>query len=407
MIEYIQLAWRNLWRNKKRTMITIASVFFAVFLALLMRSMQFGTYEQMEYDAIKNSTGYIQIHKKGYWDDKTINNTFENSKELDEKVKNIPNVTSLTPRLESFALASSGIMTKGVAIIGTDPSTEDMMTGLKKRVVKGNYFTADSNEVLVVTNLAKYLKLGVGDTMVLLSQGYHGITAAGNFKIVGIIKFPAENMNNEIVYMKLPDAQYFYAAPERLTSLSVMIDDPSDLQQTTDAIQTSIGEVYEVMSWKKMLAALVQSIQSDNVSGIFMLGILYIVVAFGIFGTMLMMTMERKREFAVMVAVGMQRSKLCYIMLMETIYIAIIGVLVGIAASLPIIWYYNINPIKLTGAAAQSMIDFNAQPIIPFALDINIFITQGIVVLSLTLISIIYPLYYISRFNILKAFLRR
>lgn len=404
MKEYIQIAWRNLWRNKKRTMITVASVFFAIFLALIMRSMQIGSYDMMEHDAVKNSTGYIQIHADGYWDDKTINNTFKSNEELLKKVRNTPNITTLTPRLESFALASSGNMTKGIGVIGTDPEIENEMTGLGKRIIRGSYFSGDSAEILLGVTLAKFLKVDIGDTLVLLSQGFHGITAAGEFLVTGILEFPAKNMNSEIAYLKLKDAQYFYAAPERLTSLSIMIEEPDDLEATTEALRQKLGNKYEVMTWKQMMVALVQSIQSDNISGIFMLGILYLVVAFGIFGTMLMMTMERRKEFAVMVSVGMQRYKIVYIIVFETLFIGLMGIALGIIISLPIIYYLHLNPIPLTGAAAQAMIDFNARPILPFSTDLFIFTNQAIVVIILTFLAIVYPIYYVSKFNILKAF---
>lgn len=385
-------------------MITVASVFFAIFLALIMRSMQIGSYDMMEHDAVKNSTGYIQIHADGYWDDKTINNTFKSNEELLKKVRNNPNITTLTPRLESFALASSGNMTKGIGVIGTDPEIENEMTGLGKRIIRGSYFSGDSAEILLGVTLAKFLKVDIGDTLVLLSQGFHGITAAGEFLVTGILEFPAKNMNSEIAYLKLKDAQYFYAAPERLTSLSIMIEEPDDLEATTEALRQKLGNKYEVMTWKQMMVALVQSIQSDNISGIFMLGILYLVVAFGIFGTMLMMTMERRKEFAVMVSVGMQRYKIVYIIVFETLFIGLMGIALGIIISLPIIYYLHLNPIPLTGAAAQAMIDFNARPILPFSTDLFIFTNQAIVVIILTFLAIVYPIYYVSKFNILKAF---
>jgi len=93
MKNYFKIAWRNLWRNKRRTLITISSVFFAILLALLMRSMQYGTYDLMERDAIRNSTGFIQIHANGYWDDKTIDNTFENTPTLFEKISATQNIS--------------------------------------------------------------------------------------------------------------------------------------------------------------------------------------------------------------------------------------------------------------------------------------------------------------------------
>src|SRR5512138_2892635 len=104
MIEYTKIAWRNLWRNKRRTLLTISSVLFALFLALLMRSMQLGSYDMMVESAVKTSTGYIQVHAKGYWADKSIDNTFEADSSLEQKILANPNVTQVTPRLESFAL---------------------------------------------------------------------------------------------------------------------------------------------------------------------------------------------------------------------------------------------------------------------------------------------------------------
>ncbi len=382
----------------------MASVFFAVFLALLMRTMQYGTYNMMERDAVKNSTGYIQVHADGYWNKKTINNTFQSSPDLEDTIRELENVTSITPRLESFALGSSGDLTKGVAVIGTEPERENHMTGLKKRVVEGAYFGDAKNEVLLAKKLAEYLELGAGDTLVLLSQGYHGATAAGKYLIRGILDFSIPMMNSEMVYMKLEDAQYFYAAPGHLSSLSIMLRDPGRLEETTARLKKILGPDYEVMTWKQMMTALVQGIQSDNISGLFMLGILYLVVAFGIFGTMLMMTMERKKEFAVMVSVGMQRSALAFILLVETLCIAFAGVITGVAVSLPVIAYFHENPIELTGAAAEAMIDFNAEPILPFSLDAFIFANQALVVLILTLLAIIYPVYFVFRFNLMRAF---
>ena len=154
MKENIQLAWRNLWRNKRRTILTIASVFFAVFLALIMRSMQIGSYDNMIDNSVKNSTGYIQVHAPDYWDDKTIDNTFESNEELESQISGIENINGLIPRLESFALASSGLKTKGIGIIGTDPVKENEVTGLKNRLIEGEYFNHKKNQVLIAEKLA-------------------------------------------------------------------------------------------------------------------------------------------------------------------------------------------------------------------------------------------------------------
>ncbi len=402
MNEYIKIAWRNLWRNKKRTLITVASVFFAVFLALLMRSMQLGSYDAMEENTIKNTTGYIQIHQHGYWDDKTINNIFSDDG-ISSILNDMPNISLSVPRLESFALGSTGSNTKGIAVIGTDPEIENKASGLEKRLIEGEYLEKGDDGVLVVVNLAKFLKLGIGDTITLISQGYHGVTAAGVYPVKGIISFPSTVMNNKLLFMDLGQAQYLYGAPNMLTSISIMLHKPKNLSSDTTTIRTKIGPAYEIMEWREMNPEVVQGIESDNISGMFMLGILYVVVGFGILGTMMMMTLERKREFGVMVSVGMQRHKLAIIVFLETIYIALIGVIAGILGATPLMYYFHLNPIQLHGEAAKAMLDMNVEPVMPFAMDLPIFYNQAIVVLVLTILAVLYPLIVIHRFKVLQA----
>ncbi len=403
MKEYIKIAWRNLWRNKRRTILTISSVLFAVFLALLMRSMQLGTYDRMIESSVKSSTGYIQIHEKGYWEDKTINNTLDNTPQLMDKVMDNPNVTRAIPRLETFALISSGKQTKGVAVIGTNPSDEDYAIGLQKHLVEGKVLTDDDKGVLIPEGLANYLNVGINDTIVLLGQGYHGITAAGTYPVHGIAKFVMPEQNNSIIYMSLPEAQFLYGAPGRITSLSLMLKDPDRLEGTRQELAQIDPQNLEIMTWREMLKDLLQAIEGDNISGLFMLGILYMVVGFGILGTVLMMTMERRKEFGIMVSVGMQRYKLSTIILIETIMIGIIGVLAGMILSFPVILYLHYNPIPLTGEAANAVLEYNMDPVMPFLLEPGFFIHQALVVLILTLVTTVYPVSVISRFKVVRA----
>lgn len=403
MKTYLKIAWRNLWRNKRRTILTILSVFFAVFLALLMRSMQLGSYDMMVESAVKTSTGYIQVHEKGYWDDKSINNTMETSPELENRIDQTRHITQTVPRLESFALASSGEQTKGIAVFGTNFQKEAAVSGLDKKVIRGSYLETNQDGVLVAEDLAAYLKLDVGDSVVLLSQGYHGITAAGEYEIAGILQFTTPAMNSSLIYMGLPAAQYFYGAPNRLTSISIMLDDQDNMQKVTGSLNKIDPENLEVMTWNEMLTEIVQQIQSDNIGGKFMLGILYLVVGFGIFGTIMMMTVERKKEFGIMVAVGMRRVKLSVIIFFETIIIGVLGIILGITGSLPVIFYLHHNPVQLTGEAAEAMKEFNVEPILPFLIDSGYFINQAIVVLALTLIAVVYPLALIKRFRVISA----
>ena len=403
MKAYFKIAWRNLWRNKRRTILTILSVFFAVFLALIMRSMQLGSYDMMVTSAVESSTGYIQIHAKGYWDDKSIDNTFVATDSLHQMVASSQYVTTAIPKIESFALASSGSQTKGVALIGTDMVKEDVVSGLSKKIIRGHYLDTNEEGVMVAEKLADYLKLDINDSVVLISQGYHGITASGLYRIVGIIQFAQPDMNNSMIYMGLPAAQYFYDVPDRLTSLSIMLDDKAHLKQTVKELKKINPKNLEVITWKEMLTELVQNIQGDNIGGIVMLGILYLVIGFGILGTILMMTMERKREFGIMVAVGMRRTKLAIILLIETIIIGILGIISGAVASFPIILYFMLNPIRLTGEAAEAMLEYNIEPIMPFLIEPGFYINQSLTVIIITLLAGLYPIMVIGKFKVVQA----
>ena len=403
MKEYIKIAWRNLWRNRRRTLLTIASVLFALLLALVVRSMHLGTWSKMIESTIKSTTGYIQVHKKGYWNDKTLDNSFETSADLEQNFRNHPNISYLVPRLESFALISSGNQTKGAALTGVDPEMEDQASGLKNRIISGKYFDKNDRFIILTEGLASYLKLTVGDTVIILGQGYHGVTAAAALHVGGIARFTQPDMNNLLTYIPLSLAQEIYSAPDRLTSISIMLNEPDDLEMTRNDLAAISPQDLEILLWKEMLVELVQSFEGDNVSGLFILGILYLVVGFGILGTILMTTMERKREFGIMTAVGMRRYKLSIIIFIETMIISIIGIIAGIILSLPVIYYFHLNPLPLKGEAAEAMAEYNMDPVMPFLLEPGFIINQSLVVIIISMLTVIYPVIVINRFKIINA----
>jgi ABC-type lipoprotein release transport system permease subunit len=403
MKTYLKMAWRNIWRNKKRTLLTIFSIFMAVFLSLFTRSMQIGVYTNMISNAVKFSSGHIQIHKKGYWENKSISETFVETKKIDSLISQNKNIIFSIPRIESYSLVSSGQHTKGSIIIGTDPKLENELNKYSQKIVKGEYLNSDDKAVIVAEKLAEYLNIGVNDTIVMLGQGYHGITAAAQYPVKGIIDYPIPQLNNQLVIMPINEAKYFYATENRITSLSLMLDDADKIDQTINELKNHLSYQYEIMPWQEMNTELVQAIQSDSIGGIIMLAILYIVIGFGVFGTIMMMTMERKKEFAVMVSIGMQKTKILLVVALETLLIGFVAILLGLILSYPFIAYLHNNPIPLTGDMASAYEMFGIDPIIPFSIKPGIFINQVISVIGITIVAVLYPLSMILRFNAMKA----
>jgi len=218
------------------------------------------------------------------------------------------------------------------------------------------------------------------------------------------------DLNNAMVFMPLKTCQYLYGAENRLTSIIPIANNVNkldrtvaELKQNTLNAHNNTGENYEVMSWQQMLPELVQLIQADNAGGIIMISILYIVIGFGIFGTILMMTTERLYEFGVLISVGMKRWKLVIVVLLESLFINFLGVIAGMLAGIPILGYFYNNPIRLSGNLDEFAEQYNIEPVLNFSLDPSVFYWQGIIVFIIALIVSIYPIFKISKLNLISA----
>ena len=400
---YVSLAWRNLWRNKKRTLIAAASVFFAVLLALLMRSMQTGYYNYMIDSSVRTYTGYIQVHGKDYWEKRSLEESMVLDNQKVKKVNEIEGVTLTVKRFETFALLAYKKVTKVAQVIGIDPEAENKLTSLKDKLVKGKYLNNNSKGILLAQGLAKLMNADIGDSIVIYGQGYHGVTAAELVPVVGIVKFTLPEQNKSFSYLSIPYAQWIFSAPHRITSLSIMIENQKELEEINQKVKNLFSNDYEVMTWRELTPDLVQAIQIDNAQGIIMLGILYLVIAFGVFGTVMMMTAERVKEFGILISIGMKKSRLFLVTTLETIFISFIGVAVGAIISLPIIIYLVNNPIPLTGEYAEAILAWGFEPILPFAIYPGMFFAQIWTVLAIALLSGLYPINFIRKLKPVEA----
>ncbi|NOX89044.1 MAG: ABC transporter permease [Calditrichaeota bacterium] len=400
---YLNLSWRNIWRNKKRTIIAVASVFFAVIIAVNTRSMQLGSYSYMIHSSARFYTGYFQIQQKNYWEKRSLENTLLQDSIDYKKLRNANYVKALAPRLESFALISFKNTTRVAQVVGIDPQMENEESGLKERLVKGEYLEPQDYSGLISKGLAQLLGVSIGDSIVLYGQGYHGQIAAALLPVKGIIEYPIRELNNTMFYLPLKAAQDIFLTGNRLTSVAVMIDDNRHLEKAKQALSAVIPPQYTLLDWKTMLPELHQSIQFDNISGMLMLAILYVVIAFGVFGTIIMMINERVKEFGILIAVGMKKVRLLIVTFWEIVFIAFLGAASGLIAAIPIVWYFSLHPIRFTGDVTKTFDALGIEPIFSFSTDPLIFLNQALVVFLIALATFIYPIYFMKRFEASRA----
>lgn len=403
MLNYSKIAWRNIWRNKRRTLITTASIFFGVLLSAYMTSMQEGSYAQYINTIVNSYSGYLQIHRKGYWDDKVINNSFEMTPKIASKIGKVKEVTLFAPRLETYALASTEDITKGVMVIGVDPAKEDKITNISGKIVSGSYWRGATDGVLLGSKLAQYLKLNINDTLVLIGQGYHGVSAAGKYPVRGIIKHPSPEFDRNVVYMDVTTCQVLFSSENRLTSCVIMVHDNEEVASAKNGLRKMIDSDLEVMDWQEMNQLLLKQIESDRAGGVIMKGVLYVIIGFGILGTIMMMMAERRKEFGIMMAVGMQKYKLVLTLLLETVFIGMVGVVAGMVASIPLIYYFLFHPISFTGQAAEMMVQMGFDPVMYFSSEPAIFYEQALTIFIFTIVIGMYPIMNIWRLRVIGA----
>lgn len=400
------LAWKNLWRNKQRTLITIAAVFFAVILATVVSSLQKGVFDNLIKNLVSFYSGYLQVHQKGYWNEQTLENTFAQNLATEQEIRKDPEVTGIAPRLESFALAASDELSKGCFVVGIVPEEEDKITHLKEKVVRGRYLQAGDQAVLLSEGLARKLNLKTGDTLVLIGQGYHGAMAAGKFPVKGLIRFGSPELNNRTVFLALNAARTFYSAENQLSAYILSISKPDKLGQITQRLRQLLGNRYEVMSWEEMMPDVKQHIQTDTASMLIISAVLYLLICFGIFGTLLMMMVERRFELGMLVAIGMKKARLCLLIVAESAFTVLTGCLLGILVSIPVVVYLRLHPITFSGRMAEIYERFGFEPVFPAATDPEIFLNQALAILLLALILSLYPVYHVLRLDPVKAMKR-
>lgn len=401
-----KIAWRNIYRNKKRTLITVTSIFAALFLIILMRALQFGFYDNIIKTVVESYAGYVEVHAEGYWDNQSLDNSMEVDQKLINDISSVEGVENIVQRLQTFSLISMGEKTKGGVINGVDISDEQKITDWNKKMVSGS-FDLGENEIIVGKGIAEYFDIRENDTLILYGQGYRGMMAAGKYRVKGVIDLKNPDLNKLGIFMTIESARNYVSSEEISTHIIIDKEQYYDEEKIVKDLSQILSKDYEIMTWKKTLPEIEQTITADNAGGLIMAFILYIIVVFGMFGTVLMMTEERKYEFGVLISIGMSRIRLFRIILIETIILSMIGVLLAIILTYPISYYFNLNPIDMAAlmgeGADQMMEDLGFSPLAPMSISWNIPLSHALVIFIFSLLISIYPAIKILNLNPVKS----
>jgi len=404
----VKMAGRNIWRNPRRSILTISAIAFASVLLLFMLSWQFGSYDTMINSAVKIHTGHLQVQARGYKDKRAMRLVVPDPAAVSGILDKTPGVDAYTFRANAFSLASSKERTYGIIVVGIDPVREAKVSTLRKLIRQGNYLSeGDSDQALVGELLARNLQVSLGDELVVLGQGRDGSIAATMVKVKGIYSSGQDEFDRSSIYIPLKNFQDVYGmhgAVHEVVVLGKSLEDVSEIKKAVAAGIKKMDKRHHLVAldWMELMPGLIQGIQMDLVSGLIFYFILIVVVAFSILNTFLMCIFERTREFGVLVAIGTTPGRLTKLLLIESTAMTMVGIVIGIIAGSLITWYFQVHGIVISGTSELLSQYGMPERMFPQLSLLSVSIGPG-AVLVITLLTALYPALKVRRLRPVEA----
>jgi putative ABC transport system permease protein len=348
----LRMAWRNLWRHKRRTWLTVGAMIFSNLILVFAISLQFGSYQMMIDNTLKAYTGHLQIQHQGYNDEPRMRSSIEDILPLADKVRKQLGSNTIAARGVAFAMTSSEERSYGLQLIGVEPDFEVNVSSLPGLIKQGRYFS-DSNaaEIFIGTVLARNLRVNIGDELTLLGSGYDGSFAAGIVTVTGIFESGTTDIDRSMAQLPIGYFQQLFALDGRGHNIVINAHDLPQVPGIKHEVENMLEDRKElvVLNWDVLQPGLKQAIQADFASAWFMYGVLIILVAFSVLNTQLMSVLERTREFGVMMALGVKPSRLGTLVMTETALMSGLGLMIGAAFGMMLTYYLSIAGFSYPG----------------------------------------------------------
>ncbi len=404
----VKMAWRNIWRHPRRTLLTISAIAFASAILVFMLSFQFGSYETMINSSVKIHTGHLQVQGEDYQEKRDIRMVVSDPYAIGKILDETPGVDAYTYRATTFSMVSSNERTYGVMIIGIDPKREACVSTMKDTIREGSYLEEDDYEgALVGSILARNLQVGLGDEQTILGQGRDGSVAATLLTVRGIYKSALPDFNRSSIQITLKNFQDLFEMRGAAHEVVVIGSSLKNVAGIKAAVQAGIENLEPekplvVLDWMELVPGLLQGIQMDLIGGLIFYFILIMVVAFSIMNTFLMAVFERTKEFGVLMAIGTTPRRLTKILLIESVSLTMVGIVAGIILGIIITLYFQAHGIEFEGSS-EMMSEFGISGKMYPRLSLLSVSIGPAFVLIITFLAALYPALRIRRLRPVEA----
>jgi ABC-type lipoprotein release transport system permease subunit len=393
----IKLAWRNLWRNKRRTLITISSICFGLVLAIVFIGLGDGTYGTMIDSAARLGSGHVTLENPGYRKALLTRLTLQSIDDAVMRFESIKEIEGWAPRILGQAMLSTSYGSVGAAFIGVNPEQEKETTLFTDKIIEGTYLKdSEGRGTLVGKKMAERLKVSIGSKMVITANNLNGEIAGELLRVVGIFETGSAMIDGYIFQIPLNRARKLLGmSQEEVTQLAIFIENQRDTDRVIEKLKKNLSglEKVAVLSWREIMPELASYVDLDGASNYILQIIIFTIIAAGILNTILMSVLERQFEFGVLLSLGMKPLNLLFLVLAESTLLGLLGVTVGTALGLACNQYFTVKGFDMTLFTREN-IDISGialDPVLHSDLYPDHLIIITVLVFLMTIVVGIYP----------------
>ncbi len=388
----LKIAWRNIWRNTRRSIIVLSSVVVGVIAIIFMDALTNGFVRQMLFNQIEINVGHIQIHESGFRDNKNIKNYIHNNAKVESALNSTAGVQHSSQRVISFGLLSSASNSSGVYIYGVHPEDEKKVSIVDESIKKGEYLSGGEREVIIGDKLAEKLSVDIGDKVVGMANRIDGSIGSDVFRVKGIFTTSNSEFDGSYIYTNIKSIQNMLDLGDKVYEYAIVVDNYKNAPEIADEIRSKLSSDYEVLSYRDILPLLILQVDLTKESMWVVNLIIGLALIFGIINTMLMTVYERIREFGVLMSIGMKNGRIFLMITLEAFIIGIIGTILGMVIGSLIVYPLSITGIDLS-IFAEGLTSLGTGSIIYPSFNLSGIITTLIMIPFITVLGAIYPAY--------------
>jgi putative ABC transport system permease protein len=385
------IAWKNVWRNKVRSIVLIGSITLGICAGTFILAFSLGMSTQYVNIAIKEQISHIQIHNPAFKKEKKVSNTITDYKTILQRIEKIPGVKSAASRSIVNGMVSSPTNGAGATILGIDPSNENAVTGMHGNIKVGEYLDSTKiNTIIIGEKLAHKLKVKIKNKVVLTFVNMQGNLTAGAFHITGIFKTRNSSYDEMTVFINSSDLNRLLGLPsDACHEIAVLLNDNSKLDLVQQEIKKENPQL-TVENWKEIAPELSLVIDSFGQTMYLFIVIILLALTFGIINTMLMAVLERVRELGMLMAIGMNKPRVFFMIMFETLYLSLIGGPLGVLIAYLLIHYFSKSGIDLS-SFAQGLSAYGMDSVVYPILQPMQYLVILMMVVGANILAAIYP----------------